>query len=297
MEKVLNYILSPDSVYPEETLCAGFQGEHKATSLVFTPDESLRGKIDSAVNMGYTLVSVIDAVTESGDFFKGNERTAEELFAPFYLTNSMTCSGLGLVVVFRLILKGKDEDIKEFYKAQIKLCFEESPLPVFAGGTEKNEEELLEAKAEEIYGMLDEKAQRIQEIMEYKLDTVKEQASASAGQLKKVIAIADELGNTKNSLNDIEFVFIGGDSLHKASPDLIVDDELSEYSQNPVQNKVITEAINKAKKDLILEAHPIGSVYFSAEDINPTLLFGGNWEKVNNQIPFFEEYYCWKRIG
>ena len=53
-----------------------------------------------------------------------------------------------------------------------------------------------------------------------------------------------------------------------------VDDALSTTSENPVQNKVITEYLNSIC-DLI---YPVGSIYMSVNNVNPSTLFGGTWE-------------------
>lgn len=52
-----------------------------------------------------------------------------------------------------------------------------------------------------------------------------------------------------------------------------VDDALSTTSENPVQNKVITQYLNGIC-DLI---YPVGSIYMSVNNVNPSSLFGGTW--------------------
>ena len=52
-----------------------------------------------------------------------------------------------------------------------------------------------------------------------------------------------------------------------------VDDELSTESTNPVENKVVTQAIN----ELVNIIYPVGSIYMSVNSTNPGDLFGGTW--------------------
>lgn len=54
---------------------------------------------------------------------------------------------------------------------------------------------------------------------------------------------------------------------------ITVDDELSTESANPVENKVVTQAIH----GLIDIIYPVGSIYMSVNSTNPSQLFGGTW--------------------
>ena len=74
-----------------------------------------------------------------------------------------------------------------------------------------------------------------------------------------------------------------------------VDDSLSTTSTNPVQNKVITGALNgKANSshthlssdvtDLIDVIYPVGSIYMSVNSVNPSTLFGGTWEQIKDKF-------------
>jgi microcystin-dependent protein len=55
---------------------------------------------------------------------------------------------------------------------------------------------------------------------------------------------------------------------------ITVDSELSETSENPVQNKIVTKAL----KDVIDAIYPVGSIYMSVANTNPSILFGGTWQ-------------------
>lgn len=57
-----------------------------------------------------------------------------------------------------------------------------------------------------------------------------------------------------------------------------VDDALSTTSENPVQNKVITQYLNSIC-DLI---YPVGSIYMSVNTVNPNTLFGGTWVQIKD---------------
>lgn len=59
-----------------------------------------------------------------------------------------------------------------------------------------------------------------------------------------------------------------------------------EPSEN-TNNQIITAIrylINQAKAEAILEAHPIGSLYWSSKDTNPSTLFGGTWTPIKDKF-------------
>ena len=86
-----------------------------------------------------------------------------------------------------------------------------------------------------------------------------------------------------------EFVFDGGDVDGGVSVDIVVDTVLSKTSNNPIANKPVAikfgeilEAIEQAKKDILLSAYPVGSIYISTVSTSPSILFGGTWEQIKD---------------
>lgn len=92
---------------------------------------------------------------------------------------------------------------------------------------------------------------------------------------------------------------------------VIVDTSLSTTSTNPVQNKVITTELNKkanassvptnsAIVDLI---YPIGSIYTSTKNTNPSTYFGGTWSSIGESYLIINNgttnktQYKWERTA
>lgn len=94
-----------------------------------------------------------------------------------------------------------------------------------------------------------------------------------------------------NIYNPVVYGVIG----RRVKPIIDVDNELSSTSENPVQNKIITIALNDKAGlnhthlseqilDLIDVIYPVGSIYMSVNDVNPEILFGGEWEQIKDKF-------------
>ena len=99
-------------------------------------------------------------------------------------------------------------------------------------------------------------------------------------------------GTNIKTINNTSLLGSGNISIQGGGT-VTVDDSLSTTSTNPVQNKVITGALNgKANSshthlssdvtDLIDVIYPVGSIYMSVNSVNPSTLFGGTWEQIKD---------------
>ena len=88
-----------------------------------------------------------------------------------------------------------------------------------------------------------------------------------------------------------EFFFNGGNSSGHAKVELVVDSELSETSENPIENKavalkfeelstLISSAVTAAIAEKNERDHPVGSFFASTENVDPATLYGGTWERI-----------------
>lgn len=75
-----------------------------------------------------------------------------------------------------------------------------------------------------------------------------------------------------------EYVFDGGNSDQSVPTVIMVDDTLSETSDNAIANKTVAQAINLMWSKI----YPIGSIYISAVSTSPSALFGGSWERIKD---------------
>lgn len=100
----------------------------------------------------------------------------------------------------------------------------------------------------------------------------------------EVIQFVSVIGSNRIG-NKAVLVFIDGasDNMLVISPSEI-DDELSNISENAVENKVITTELDSkvSTSELIDLIYPIGAIYISANAVSPSILFGGEWEQIED---------------
>lgn len=193
MEKILKVTLTPSGAEPSEPLCGGTRGEHRATALILTPDDELSEAILRAEESDGDVSVKFDVVTEAGEFIPGEEREVSAISEPFYLTAPMTASGLDAVVLVRFIVKDAEGRLlRELYKAQIRLWFEDSFGGIALPRVKKTPEAEIEAKAEELCLIIEQKAAAADQLISLKAEQVSAQARSSAEQLKKALAASEK---------------------------------------------------------------------------------------------------------
>lgn len=183
MERKLNYILSEEGVSPSEKLCGGIQGENKATAITVTLDSALSSAVNEKKNGGEEVYCAFDVLSETGEFFEGEKREIANISEPFYLTEEMTASGLDVTVIVKIGYSSST-----FYKAQIKLYFEECPTYKTLNLKKKDEIQIFEEKAEELFSLLEQKAGDAERKLDVKCEKAANSATLAAGHLDKVIA-------------------------------------------------------------------------------------------------------------
>ena len=50
------------------------------------------------------------------------------------------------------------------------------------------------------------------------------------------------------------------------------------------QGRALKQMLSSIKKEMMLEAHPVGSLYWSMEATDPSKLFGGTWEQIKDRF-------------
>lgn len=187
MENILNYVLSADGISPKEPLCGGYQGEHRATALVFTPDGEFSERLAEARLEGGSLSVRIDFITEAGEVFFGEEREIEAISEPFFIRGEMSASGLDSKVILKITETDSDGNLTEFLRVT-------APLYFMAGegysvtDDKRKQVDMIEKKTAEALILIGQKTAEAENTASEGTARMRELQSLSAEQLKKAVA-------------------------------------------------------------------------------------------------------------
>lgn len=259
--RTIEYTVTKDGITPQSQQFGGIMGDHNVTELSFNLDEQLFENIRSQSG-GNRVVYRFDGYDGSGCMDSTVPQELTEKSCSYMLEEWITRHG-GNIKVFLVITEIiNDSTEMELYSfpAVLRLMSRPDGLQV-------------EGDARESLSALVEVSKSAAE------SASSSAASALESQLKtEESKVALEEGS--------QFVFLGGDSKGSVDINLVVDDILSSTSSNPVSNKVLVKRFNEIYSTLLLATHPVGSYYWSDNNTNPSLIFGGEWEQVKNRFVF-----------
>lgn len=261
------FTVKEDGITPATEQRAGIQSEHGATQLVFNIDDKLYAKLLTEKGEN-SLVYRFDCYDSVGGTVRSDTKTLESSVVSFDIGENLTRHG-GKAAVYLIIsvYNSDDKTELELLSYPAKLRFENIPP---AGSDNGEERESLSTLAEVAKNSA-------------------ESAAASASAAKTAQGKTEVAQRALESGS--EFFFNGGNSSGHAKVELVVDSELSETSENPIENKAVTLKI-KELRNLISSAvslaineknqkdYPLGKVLIFADDTDPATLYGGTWERI-----------------
>ena len=261
------FTVKEDGIAPATEQRAGIQSEHSATQLVFNIEDKLYSKLLTEKG-GNSLVYRFDCYDSVGGTVRSDTKVLESSVASFNIGENLTRHG-GRAAVYLIIsvYNSDDKTELELLSYPAKLRFENIPPAVSDNGEER-----------ESFSTLAEVAKNSAE------------SAAAAASAAKTAQGKTELAQRALESGS-EFFFDGGDSSGYARVGLVVDDELSESSENPIENRavalkfkelsaLISSAVAAAIAEKNAQDHPIGSLFISTEETNPATLYGGTWERI-----------------
>lgn len=261
------FTVKEDGITPATEQRAGIQSEHGATQLVFNIDDKLYAKLLTEKG-GNSLVYRFDCYDSVGGTVRSDTKALESPTVSFDIGENLTRHG-GKAAVYLIIsvYNSDDKTELELLSYPAKLRFENIPP---AGGDNGEERESFSTLAEVAKNSA-------------------ESAAASASAAKTAQGKTEVAQRALESGS--EFFFNGGNSSGHAKVELVVDSELSETSENPIENKavalkfeelstLISSAVTAAIAEKNERDHPVGSFFASTENVDPATLYGGTWERI-----------------
>lgn len=261
--RTVQFALTANSISPTLAQSGGVQGEHNATSVEFLIDPSLLLKIQHEAKNSIPFYR-IDAFTLDGKKISTEPKELVSDLITFELSNQLTQSGADIKIHLVISILSDNETLVDLYSYPATLTVLSLPSS-------------QKVQTEEYSGITE-----LYKKSEHNANIAKESANLA-------LINAERTENAKASLESgTEFIFCGGDAESTLNIDLVVDDKVNEFSQNPIANnsvfKFLNEQIQKAKQEALLLAHPVGSYYFSDDATNPAFIFGGEWEQIKDRF-------------
>ena len=248
------FIAGAETLSPSMITRGGVQGEHNATEIIFKMDSSLISALNELTAEGKTFHYRFDGYDGAGgkistqpiSFVPGETGTETEF--SYSLEHQLTKYGGTVQILFVITLVDGENTEVELYSYSVKMALKALPT---GKDTEKEEYESISTLAV----------------------ITKENAEKAAEASASAIEAQGKTEDARAALEGYsEWVFDGGDASGSVDIDLVIDDEMSGTSNNLVPNKVIKQYVD----NLFASIYPIGSIYMSANDTSPSVLFGGD---------------------
>lgn len=276
--KEIEYAVGLYGIKPAYRLDGGVQGDHEVTRLKFTIEDALHAKlIEMAGATSGKLYYRFDRFNGEGGYDPTVEQELASNVIVYPIDEWLTRYGGIIKVTLVISVEREDETVSELYHFTAVLSLRSRPTLQHSNGYVYKSLNSMSASAK--------LAAESAELAALKAEEAEENAANSAIDCK----------NYAEELNGAEVIF-QSDLDDEGQPldfDFRIDGSLSSTSENPVQNKAIKQEFAKMSKyikeqlevyknAILLDAHPVGSYYWSNVNENPEKLFGGVWKQVKD---------------
>lgn len=269
----IEFTVSTDGIEPAVKQFAGVQGDHKATEVIFNIAPELYRNLTTQATNGARLIYRFDGYDGEGGFKSSDTAELIETQLSYELEEWITRFG-GIVKAVLVISVLRDDLTEmELFSFPALLQLKNAPEGVDTDGINY-------------------------ESMSTLTQVAKDSANTAVNAKHIAVEAQEKTELARAALeNGTVWVFDGGDvsgnvdlngdgipDFNTTNIKFVVDKEMSDASENSVMNKVIKAYVDKVFNDAKLEAHPIGSLYYSFDATEPSVLFGGSWERIEGKF-------------
>lgn len=253
----INYTVTPDGIEPLAVQRGGLQGEHNATGLIFSISSGLLTKLSDLETVGNRILYRFEAYTGTGlkssTVPKVLDTESIETALTYPLEHWLTREGgnIRVYLIFSVLDAASSDTLMDLYTYPALIRLEAVPEAEFTDGENYDSLATLSVVAT--------KAAEAAE-------TSAEEAAESAIAAEEARTLTEEARLALEG--GAEFIFLGGDAESSVSTDLVIDEELSAVSGNPVQNRAVTEALSGALVDIENAQGTMGGLQQYIDDVN-----------------------------
>ncbi len=296
----IEYIVSESGISPATKQFGGIQGEHNATKLIFKFDEELRAKLTNLDRSEERIHLRFDGYDAEGRKFEYAPFKWGSNSYEFLIPHDLTKNGGVIKVVLVVTVDGGEGNGEiyteiELYSFPAVLKLESQPDGKTTDSEDFESLTTLALRAEEAAASAESDAK-----------------TAANGAERTEAAKAALQGGTVwifdggNAAGDVDLNGDGEPDINTADVIFVIDNELSAEKNNAISNKAVKSEFDKVREELRklsndvlgwleileanikaaakLDAHPIGSLYFSSNSQNPGVIFGGTWEQIKDKF-------------
>lgn len=279
--KTLKYTVGDSGITPAFERNAGVQYDHKKTQLEFVLEDEFYDSVISEIKSG-TVSYRFDCYDGEGglhqsDYYPLSTKKIE----PYVLEYWVTKFGGKIKVCFIITISSDEQTQAEFYNETVVVNLKD--LPENADDTKNYKSVTTLAQA------------------------VKNNAKTATNAMQEAKSTLYEIEKIRVMLENAEWVFDGNQG--EIDVDFAVESDFDVNSKNALANSSITKRFDEVDKSLkslkegfawqtidelllalrdqiFLEAHPVGSLYWSMSPTSPETLFGGKWEQITDVFIF-----------
>ncbi len=261
----IKYEVSPTGITPSTVQFGGTQGDNKATEIQVELNssiaENVKRKVADVITSGGEGKAVyrFDGYDGEGNVVHGNPKELTDgIMLTYPLEEWLTRYG-GVITVYLVITVIVDDITEmELYSFPMKLRLNNTPDAPYSQSRES-----ISVLAENIKA---------------NAKVAEDAANAAMAALEKLNLMRAELEG------GAEWVFDGGLPNEEIDIRFLIDTVFNRESNNAVSGKAIGEALDNLRKEIFLEAHPVGSYFWSSKLTSPEKLFGGTWEQITGRF-------------
>lgn len=268
--ETINYTVYASRIEPNTKQFGGVQGDHNKVEVVFTIDELLWKQLEpdaKELKLRYRF----DLYNGGGEMLNGDPELLNGNEVSILVNEWLTRYG-GVAKIVLVITKLENNTTHlQLHSFPVNLRFESLPT-----GSKSD-------------GESHESITTLAEVAKYAADR--------AVNARKVAEdAADKVAKTNDVLkNGAVVIFDGNRGTGRTNVlDTIIDDVLENsksaissggvYNESQEIRKLIESSLAAVRKEILSEAHPVGSLYWSEYITNPKILFGGEWERITGRF-------------
>ncbi len=304
MERIINYTVGIDDIHPKSPQFAGVQGEHRVTAIALSFSDEFAKSLENQKHFWDYIQFRIDYTDSLGNMMQGETLDIDKINEPYYLTRIMTKAGGNTSAVLKIFCFNAGGTEKEFYTGIMRLYFDSCPSVLLADDEQGSILSPIVNQARnyrnEAYdsARVSVESENVIKVLTEENRSLNEKTQNNTQIVLETVQKVQETEGKLNDANEILAQCQEATSLAKDAATGVVTIEqnkkiplkISVMTQEEYDNAIRPDPDGCATLDLIEDdgwvnfIYPVGSIYMSVNNVEPSTLFGGSWERIKDRF-------------